>query len=244
MSHHPAGTPEPARLRAALATLVADEPALPSTVDDVERRGRRLARRRLTGLAAVFLIAGAGVTVGVVGLTGPGTDSGTPTAAGVPGEPAAEAPGGNPAAGGPAGAADGPAGVSDGPAGVPGGPAGVPGGPAGTGLAVGFPVGSAVDAVLTALPAAVTLGDLPMDIHWREGGRLDLPVTGGAGEATLALEVTDGGCAATLEPAGLLSAAELETVAGAVCDAWRAAGSPAIVPGGPVGEEQPEYANR
>ncbi|MBX6752300.1 MAG: hypothetical protein IRY85_22005, partial [Micromonosporaceae bacterium] len=51
----------------------------------------------------------------------------------------------------------------------------------GSQLAVGFPVGSAVDAVASALPAGVSLGELPMDIGWREGGQLDLPVVAADG---------------------------------------------------------------
>jgi hypothetical protein len=194
--------PDPTDVRSALATLVADEPTLPSGVDDIERRGRRrLARRRL-GWAAGAVAAIVGVSLGATALTGGGT-------------PAAPAP------------------VAVAPAPVDGGPAG------GSQLAQGFTVDAALRALGTVLPAE-QVGDLPMDIGWREGGHLSIPVVAPSG--TLTLTIAGGTCTATVDPAGAIGASRLDAIADAICAAWRADGSPAITPAGPAGPEQPDLA--
>jgi hypothetical protein len=102
---------------------------------------------------------------------------------------------------------------------------------AGTGLAVGFPVGSAIEAVMSALPAGVVVGELPQDIAW-SGDSLGVPLVVRGEPAGLALTASDQGCVAT-SPA--LDAASLERIAAAVCAARDQAlsGPPAQpVPGG------------
>lgn len=203
-------TDDAADIRAALATLVAHEPDLPSGTADIERRGRRrLATRRLGGTAAAAIILAA-AGVGALSLAG-GPDEPTQVAS----PPDTTAP------------------VD------PGDPAG------GSMLPVGFPVGSAVDAAASALPAGVSLGELPMDIGWREGGQLDVPVVAAAGPATLTVQVADEACSAWIaEPAGwdALTAADLAAIADAVCAEWLATGSLPIIPADPTGEEQPDLA--
>jgi hypothetical protein len=218
MSQHIAGETEadPAEVRTAFATLVAGEPALPSGSDDIERRGRRrLARRRLAGLAVVVMAAGA---AGLVAVTVAGTGAG-PTSGPVAGPPAP------------------PVDVTD-PGGAAGGPAG------GAQLAQGFTVDAAVTSLLPALPSGVNVGELPMDIGWREGGTLDIPLDGADGHGVLTIRIADGSCSASVAPAGLLSAGQLDAATDAVCAAWVADGSPAIVPAGPPGPEQPDLANQ
>ncbi|MBV1855105.1 hypothetical protein [Catellatospora tritici] len=107
---------------------------------------------------------------------------------------------------------------------------------AGSQLATGFPLGSAVDAVSEALPAGVSLAELPMDLGWQADGSLTLPLAAG-GELTLT--VADGTCSVS---APGLNAAQGRTAADAVCAAWRAAGSPPVAPVGPAPAEQPELA--
>ena len=109
-------------------------------------------------------------------------------------------------------------------------------------LAEGFPVGSAVDAVASALPAGASLGELPMDIGWREDGLLDVPVVTAAGPAIVTLQVVDGACSATVSPDGALSSAELAAIGDAVCAEWVATGSLPVIPAGPAGEERPDLA--
>src|SRR5690606_21937089 len=82
-----------------------------------------------------------------------------------------------------------------------------PAGSGGTGLAEGFPVGSAVDAVARSLPPGASIAELPMDIGWRVGGLLDVPVTlgpvsGPPGPPTppAPVPVADRGRPATVEP--------------------------------------------
>ncbi|MEV4413812.1 hypothetical protein [Catellatospora sp. NPDC049609] len=106
----------------------------------------------------------------------------------------------------------------------------------GTQLATGFPLGSAVDAVAVALPAGVSLAELPMDLSWQADGSLALPLTGGG---TLTVTVAEGACTAA---APALSGTQAVAVADAVCAAWRAAGSPPIVPTDPDAAERPDLA--
>jgi hypothetical protein len=121
--------------------------------------------------------------------------------------------------------------------------------PSGSQLASGFPVGSAVDALAAALPAGVSVAQLPMDIGWRAGGHLDVPV--GLGPVTgeppapthlITIQVNDGTCVATVTPSGALSQADLDAIAAAVCTEWVATGSLPVIPAGPPGEEQPDLA--
>jgi len=122
--------------------------------------------------------------------------------------------------------------------------------PAGsTGLAEGFPVGSAVDAVASALPAGASLADLPMDIGWREGGLLDVPVALGPVTGTppapthfITIQVVDGTCAASVTPSDALTQADLDAIAAAVCTEWVATGSLPVIPADPTGEERPDLA--
>jgi hypothetical protein len=111
-----------------------------------------------------------------------------------------------------------------------------------TGLPVGFPVGSAVDAVAAALPAGASLGELPMDIGWREGGLLDVPVVTAIGPATVTVQVVNGVCDATVAPVDALTGADLEAIAASVCAAWVETGSLPVIPAGPPGEERPDLA--
>lgn len=177
-------------VRSALATLVRDEPALPTGAEDIERRGirRRNRRRAAIGAAALVPVLAGGVAI-----------------AAWPGATPVQAP-----------ARTGP--------------------PAGQQVAVGFPVGSAVDAVIGALPPGVELGDLPMDIGWHSGGMLTLPLKGGA---SLTVAISGGTC--TLSSSAL-NPAQASTVSYAVCTAWRAAGSPEITAASTPGPEQPELA--
>lgn len=119
----------------------------------------------------------------------------------------------------------------------------------GSQLAVGFPVGSAVEAVASALPAGVSLSELPMDIGWREGGLLDIPIALGPVTGTppapthlVTIQVRDGVCSAAVEPAGALSDATLSAIADAVCAEWVALGSPPVTPADPSGEQRPDVA--
>jgi hypothetical protein len=77
--------PEAAEVRAALATLVATEPALPGGVDDIERRGRnRVTRLRLaTGGALASVVIAAGVVA-----AWPGAPAGGPASPPVAAAPA------------------------------------------------------------------------------------------------------------------------------------------------------------
>lgn len=199
-----------ADIRAAMATLVAHEPDLPSGSADIERRGRRrLAARRLGGAAAATVVLAA-AGIGVLSLAG-GPDE--PTQVASPPDTAAPID--------------------------PAGPAG------GAMLPVGFPVGAAVDAVASALPAGVGLGELPMDIGWRVGGQLDVPLTAQTGPATLTVQVADGACSAWVaEPAGWdgLTPAEVQAIADAVCAEWVATGSLPVIPADASGEERPDLA--
>jgi hypothetical protein len=110
-----------------------------------------------------------------------------------------------------------------------------------TGLAEGFPIGSAVEAVGSALPAGASLGELPMDIAWRVGGLLDVPVATTGGPATVTIQVVDGTCTATVAPVGALSADDLGAIGVSVCIEWFETGSLPVIPGVP-GAEQPDLA--
>ena len=103
--------------------------------------------------------------------------------------------------------------------------------PASSGLAVGFPVASAIEATMGALPAGVEIGELPADIAWREGGSLTVPIVVDGGAASLELVVADAGCSAT---STALSAATLDAVSTAVCTARQQAlaANPAGLPSG------------
>jgi len=112
----------------------------------------------------------------------------------------------------------------------------------GSQLAEGFPIGSAVNGVAAALPAGVSLGELPMDISWRAGGLLDVPVVTTAGPATLTLRVSDGTCEATVLPIETMTWAELDAIARSVCAEWISNGSPVVIIG--PGEENPDAASQ
>lgn len=107
---------------------------------------------------------------------------------------------------------------------------------AGTQLAVGFPLGSAVDAVSGALPPGVALAELPMDLGWGEGGTLVLPLASGG---TLTVTVADGDCVVDTQR---LTPAQATATADAVCAAWVAAGSPPVLPADPNASERPDLA--
>jgi hypothetical protein len=177
----------------------------------------RRGRRRLVRrrLAGLAVVVVAAGAAGLVAVTVAGTGAG-PTSGPVAAPP--------------------PAGDSAGP--DPGAAAG------GAQLAQGFTVDAAVTSLLPALPAGVSVGELPMDIGWRTGGTLDVPLTGPAGNGVLTIRIADGACSASVAPAGLLAAGDLDAVTDAVCAAWAADGSPAIVPAGPPGPEQPDLANQ
>jgi hypothetical protein len=202
----PAGEPAAgALLTAAFGTLVRDEPAMRFTVEDVERRGRLLQRRRRrtrVGLGAGMLVAASGaafLSAGAPGWSGPRSQPG----------------------------------VALGPTATPSQDAGTGTGDiGGTSLPVGFPVNEVFVAVQGALPDGVRLGDLPADVGWEPGGpgavasvRVPLARDGVdplPGPATLQL-----GPRCTLERAGgLLDAAQAQAVADAVCAAWTTWGRP------------------
>ncbi|GIF99067.1 hypothetical protein [Catellatospora citrea] len=107
---------------------------------------------------------------------------------------------------------------------------------AGTQLAVGFPLGSAVDAVAGALPPGVGLAELPMDLGWGAGGTLVLPLASGG---TLTVTVADGSCGIVTER---LTPTQATAAADAVCAAWAAAGSPPVLPSDPNASERPDLA--
>jgi hypothetical protein len=96
-------------------------------------------------------------------------------------------------------------------------------------VAQGFPVASAIEAAIPALPADVAIGDLPMDIAWA-GDRLDVPILVPTGADVLVLTVSQ---TCTAE-AATLSPEVLEDVAAAVCAARDTAesGAGAPLPGG------------
>lgn len=107
----------------------------------------------------------------------------------------------------------------------------------------GFPVGSAIDALASALPTGASVGDLPMDIGWRAGGLLEVPIITTAGtSATVTIQIADGRCTATVDPADMLSEADLAAIADKVCAEWVALKSPPIIPADPSGEERPDLA--
>jgi hypothetical protein len=116
---------------------------------------------------------------------------------------------------------------------------GAAGGPAGGAqLAQGFTVDAAVSA---AAAAGAGIGELPMDVGWRTGGTLDLPLRAGG---VLTIRIAGGACDTSVAPASVLSNDVLKAVTDAVCAAWVAAGSPHIVASVPGGPEQPELANQ
>ena len=194
--------PDPADVRAALATLVSTEPALPTGSADIERRGRRLLtqRRASTGVAAALVLVAAGL--GAVQLAGSQR----------PGATIAQPPGSS---------------ITD---------------PSGAQLPSGFPIGSAVDAVASALPGGAVVGELPTDIGWRAGGLLDVPVEVDSTSVALTVQVADGTCAASVTPSDALTQADLDAIAAAVCAEWVATGSLPVIPAGPPGEERPDLA--
>jgi hypothetical protein len=98
-----------------------------------------------------------------------------------------------------------------------------------SGVAQGFPVGSAIEAAIPALPADVTIGELPMDIAWA-GDQVDVPIVVAGGSDVLVLTV---GATCTAEAASL-DAQVLDDVAAAVCAArdTAASGGGAPLPGG------------
>jgi hypothetical protein len=98
-----------------------------------------------------------------------------------------------------------------------------------SGVAQGFPVGSAIEAAIPALPADVTIGELPMDIAWA-GDQLDVPIVVAGGSDVLVLTV---GATCTAEAASL-DEQVLADVADAVCAArdTAASGGGAPLPGG------------
>jgi hypothetical protein len=102
---------------------------------------------------------------------------------------------------------------------------------AASGVAIGFPVASAVEAVMGALPSGAEIGELPPDIAWRDGGALTVPITVDGSPAVLELVAADSGCSAT-SPA--LSQPALDAVEGAVCTAraQALAADPAGLPSG------------
>ena len=74
-----------------------------------------------------------------------------------------------------------------------------------------------------------------MDIGWGTGGTLDVPLENGANAGVLTIRIADGTCDASIAPASVLPVGGLAAVTDAVCVAWVAEGSPAIVPAGPGG---------
>jgi hypothetical protein len=212
--HHSDTDDDGADVRTALATLVAYEPDLPSGSADIERRGRRRLTTQRLGGAAAVVVLAA-AGVSALSLAGGPTE---PDQVAQPSEVTA------------------PVDTTD---------------PAGSTIVQGFPVGSAVDAVGAALPAGASLAELPMDIGWREGGLLDVPVTLGPATGTpgapthvITIQVVDGDCSATVNPADALSNVELTAIAQSVCAEWVATGSLPVIPAGPSGEESPELANQ
>jgi hypothetical protein len=199
-------------LTGSLATLVRDEPAMGFTVEDVERRGRLLQRRRRrtrVGLGAGVLVAASSTAF---------------LAAGAPGWPGA---GQRP------GVALGPTATSAGPAPTTGDPTGDPNDIGGIGLPVGFPVNEAFVAVQEALPDGVRLADLPPDVGWVAPGdpayvaavRVPLARDGVSpqpGPATLLL-----GPRCALEGAdAFLDERRAQAAADAVCAVWTTWGRP------------------
>ncbi|WP_088283670.1 hypothetical protein [Kineosporia sp. A_224] len=192
-----------ALLGAALGTLVRDEPPMRFTVEDVERRGRLLQRRRRrtrVGLGAGVLVAASGAAF---------------LSAGAPGwQGAQRTPG-----------------VALGPTATPSQTTGT-GDPNGTSLPVGFPLNEAFVAVQGALPDGVRLGDLPPDVAWEPGGpgyvaAVRVPLARGNavprhGGATLRL-----GPRCALDGAdAVLDDVQARAVADAVCEVWTTWGRP------------------
>lgn len=108
--------------------------------------------------------------------------------------------------------------------------------PAGGTMLAGFTIDAAVTAVTATLPAGTTVGELPADIGFQEGGILVLPL---APTGSLTLTIAGGSCSAQ---AAALSTSDLTRIATSVCAAWEAAGSPVIIPATPSDEEHPELA--
>jgi hypothetical protein len=102
---------------------------------------------------------------------------------------------------------------------------------AGSGVAVGFPVGSAIEAAMSAFPSGVEVGELPVDIAWRDGTTLTIPIVVDGTPATLELVAADAGCTAT---SVALTSSTLDAVSSAVCTARQQALSsgPAGLPSG------------
>jgi hypothetical protein len=199
----------------ALATLVADEPPLRTTVEDAERQGRALLvrrRRRRAGAAGGVLAAGVAALLagGPVGQLAAGPQPGpspTPSAASADPAPSDPAP----------------------PDPAPSDP-GVGGPIDGTSLPVGFPVGEAFAALQGALPDDVTIGELPADVGWRPAAdgttpELEVPLVTGGGDAVVARLTLGDPCALTgARP--VLRAAQARAAAEVVCTTWASWGSP------------------
>lgn len=209
-------------LTAALGTLVRDEPPMRFTVEDAERRGRLLQRRRRrtrVGLGAGMLVAASGAAF---------------LSAGAPGWPGAQRQPGT--ALGPTASPSQSAGTAIGDFG-------------GTSLPVGFPLNEAFVAVESALPDGVRLGDLPADVGWEPGGpgyvaAVRVPLARGSavsqrGGATLRLGprcVLDGADA-------VLDDVQARAVADAVCAVWTTWGRPDPLAVPPAPSTSPDPAS-
>jgi hypothetical protein len=111
----------------------------------------------------------------------------------------------------------------------------------GTMLPSGFPVGSAVDAVQSVLPAGVELGLLPADLGWGEDASLAL-VLASQGISFPLVVVVGEPCQAR-SPA--LTAQQAAAVAESVCEMWVSQGTLPVVPAGSrSGEVDPQDAAR
>jgi hypothetical protein len=94
-------------------------------------------------------------------------------------------------------------------------------------LATAFPITSVLRAAEASLPRDAAVAEVPMDVRWQPGNRIDVPIERG-GQAGIMTVTVARTCVAS---SALLDPTETEAVAAAVCATWEAEGRlPVVVP--------------
>ena len=101
---------------------------------------------------------------------------------------------------------------------------------AGTMLATAFPIASVLRATEVSLPGDVAIGEIPPDVRWTPGNRLDIPIVRAGEQAVLVVTVLPDQEACDAASA-LLTEQESAAVSEQVCAVWVADGRlPVVVP--------------